>query len=689
MSGGEMKRFLIMGILLVIISSLIAKPIQYPKEAYSIELHGTQIYDDYHWLQDRNDPRVMKYILQENAYSDSFMVDTVLMQKLLMDDFSKYQEINKAEYPIIIGNYTYLSKVDNEGFKNIYRKKNGTEKEELVIDVRSMSQGRGFSRLVHWQISPDQKYVAFTMDFKGNEIGTLYIFSIVDQKLIGDSLENVSHMFFWNDSKTLLYVTREYPFNFKKLYAHEVDRLFSEDQKIYEVIENNGSIDLFADDQFIHFFVSENDSMQAFYQYKHKIKKGFKQLLSKRPANISYLFNEQYIFLIDDQSLSISPINKVNHQRVLRRYDEHTSLFHAELCKETLILFEESEGSQRIYCLNYKTGKITEVKMPDDSYSISNVSRSHHQKDYFDFSYTSLNKTLRYYRYDLKTQQLKLLSETQLKGYQEELYQTEKIYVVSHDQQRIPLTLFYRKDKFKKDGSNPLFLRAYGAYGYSQYPWFESHLISLADLGFVYAVAHVRGGSEMGKQWHTQSIGAGKDHSIKDYISCAELLINQKYTSKGQIAAFGRSAGGRLIAGAVNQKPELFGAAIYEVPACDGLNWMLDRKTDYFNQKEFGDPMNKEDFETYLRIDPYQNVRAQSYPPILLSAAWEDIRVSYWQPLKMTAKLRMLKTDQNPVLIKTRINAGHQGASSSNAYHEDWAFKYAFIMKMLKKEINK
>lgn len=681
-----MKRFLIMGILLVIISSLIAKPIQYPKEAYRIELHGTQIYDDYHWLQDRNDPRVMEYILQENAETDSFMVDTKPLQKQLMDDFSKYKEVSKAEYPTIIGSYTYYSKTDDAGFKNIYRKQKDSMIEELVINVNLMSKDRSFSRLIHWQVSPDQKYVAFTMDFTGNEIGTLFISSIEDQSLINDSLENVSHMFFWSDSKTLFYVTREYPFNFKKLYAHQIDQSFSQDRKHYEITQGNGSIDLFGDDQFIHFMVSENDSIQAFYQYKNKIDKGFLPLLSKRPANISYLFNEQYIFLIDDQSLSISPIKQTEQSRILRRYDDQSSLFNAELCNDYIVLFEEKEGSQKIYCLNYITGSLTEVKMPDESYSIGNVNQTDAKKDYVDFSYTSLSKPQCFYRFEIKTQRLNILSETKLEGYQEDLYHTEKIFVASQDQQLIPLTIFYRKDKLSKDGSHPLLLRAYGAYGYSQYPWFESHLISLADLGFVYAVAHVRGGSEMGKRWHTQSMVSGKANSVNDYISCAEALIDQHYTSKGKVIAFGRSAGGRLVAGVVNQKPELFGAAIFEVPACDGLNWMLDRRTDYFNQKEFGDPMKKEDFEAYLKLDPYLNVSAQYYPPILLSAAWEDIRVSYWQPMKLTAKLRSIKIDKNPVLLKTNINAGHQGASSSSSYHEDWAFKYAFMMKMLKIE---
>ncbi|HOD53114.1 MAG TPA: prolyl oligopeptidase family serine peptidase [Candidatus Cloacimonadota bacterium] len=661
--------------------SLFGEPTADKKEFF-LELHGEKLADEYHWLQDKNNPEVMNYIVQENLYADSVMADTQALQKQLLKEFYSFYEKSKNIIYQEVGKVKYFEKWEEGGFKNLYQKKG--VKETKILDMQKISEGQKFAKLIAWKISPDNRYMAYLIDFEGKEIGTLFIKNLKTLDEPADSLYGVSHMFSWGAKSYLFYVSRDYPFQFKRLYRHQTGTAFSEDKLIYENPSETGSVDLIEQDQFIQYIISDRDQSEAWYLNRKKPLSHFKPLFPKRPNTYVYGLYYDTVFMFENDKLFSFPINQPEKTTLIRQFDEQTSLYDYMICKDHIILFEEKWGSQQINCINLKDKDDNYIQFPEETYSISKIDSGNSSQDYFDFTYTSVLKPETTYRYDLKMKKLSIQSQKSFEYYDENDYQSDMIFIESHDGKSIPVSLVYKTDLFNFDGSNPLLLRAYGAYGYSQYPWFEPHLFSLLNRGFIYAVAHVRGGSEMGRQWHTDSIGSLKKNSVLDFISVSEGLIQLKYTSSDKLAIFGRSAGGRLINSVVNKKPSLFAVAISEVPACDGINWMLDRRSDLFNQKEFGDPMIQSDYLNYLEWDPYQTIKNQDYPPMMISAGWNDTRVSYWQPLKLTARLRDRKQDQNILLLKTDIDAGHRGGSSGDTYNRDWAYKYAFILKCLR-----
>ena len=678
-------KFSIVFFLLIITAYLWANAIVSPpvpeSKIYYHTIYGQQVLDEFFWLQEKTNPEVLDYILKENQYAEDMMAGTQQMQEKLLEEFYSFREKSSISKDIEVQDYFYYIKRDSLGIKNVYRKHKNSENEELVLNLQKQSQAHSFAKLMDWKISPDNKYISFLMDFSGQEIGTLFLKEIKQSSAIQDSLYGVSNMFFWLGNETLYYVSREYPFKFKKLYKHTAKTSFSEDILVTEVTADDSSIDIFEAKDFLHFIKRENSNFEVFYIEKETEK--IAKLMPDRKSHFSYLFNHDYIFLFENETLYITEFMNPQLFRKLKEYDNHSTLITGELCKDYVILFEEKQGAQMINVFDFKSKTDYYIQLPDASYNIWNIDSKSTDKDYFDFSYTSLVKPETHYRYHLKTKQLEIIAQKTFKNYDESLYQTEKIFIDSHDNKKIPVSLVYKKNLFKQDGSNPLFLRAYGAYGYSQYPGFEAHLFSLLNRGFVYAVAHVRGGSEMGKQWHLDSIGQLKSNSVKDYISVTEALITQKYSSEKLITAFGRSAGGRLTASAVNTRPDLYSTAIFEVPATDISSWLTERRDDTHNLREFGDPLDKDDFEFFKIWDPYLSIKAQNYPSILITAGWNDIRVKYSQPVKFGAKLRKTKTDNSLLLIKTDIDAGHRGGSTGNSYLTDWAYKYAFIFKEL------
>ena len=665
----------------IVFGNLMTMPVPIIYEHY-INLHEQKVLDEFFWLHNKSNPKVLDYIQEENDYAESIMQDTQQMQEKLHKEFYSFNEISTIRKEIEIQDYIYFVRRDTTGLKNIYRKLKSSENEELVLNLKEYSEAHSFCRLIEWKISPDNNYIAYLLDFSGQEIGTLFTMEIANKYAIKDSLYGVSNMFFWLDNETLYYVSRDYPFKFKKLFKHTVNTDFSNDTLIAEVFADDSSFDLFEAKDYLHYIQRENSNFQIFYINKKNEK--IAKLMPDRDRHFSYLFNNDYIFLFENDTLYMTNFNDSNSFAIIKQYDAYSSLFSAELCNNYIILFEETEGNQKINVFDYVLKKDHYIDLPDASYSLWNIDSTDSDKDYFDFSYTSLIKPQTHYRYHIESKQLEIMAEVSYEDYDKLPYQTEMIFIDSHDSKRIPVSLVYKKSLFKQNGSNPLFLRAYGAYGYSQYPTFETHLFSLLDRGFVYAVAHVRGGSEMGKQWHLDSIGQLKSNSVKDYISVSEGLITHKYSSEKLLIAFGRSAGGRLIASAINARPDLYSTAILEVPATDIVGWLSERRNDYHNLKEFGDPLNKDDFNFFREWDPYQSIKAQDYPHILITAGWNDIRVNYSQPVKYGARLRTNKTDSNLLLIRTDMDAGHRGGSTGDSYLSDWSYKYAFIFKSLK-----
>lgn len=677
------KKFLFGVIIFLFLFSLEGVPIA-EKNDYRYKTAGIEINDPYHWMQDRLKPQVMDYILKENAYSDSAMISTQNLQNELFQEMNQYPEIKKKVQGIRFKKFTYYHDTDG-AVDSLYRVDHKGIKHN-ILNLSYYKSKHNFVRMINYQYSPDFKYLAYLIDFTGNEVGTLFVLKVGESEDKADRLFGVSHMFFWDRLNQLFYVTRELPFKFQNIYIHNIKEDFSKDRLLISETSEKGSIDLYKSSDKLHFDVTRDTLIQAYMIRSDRKHTSYHPLMKERKQGSFYLYNNDVIVFIENNCLSLLNINSAKPDRIIKTLGHNTSLFDIKLCGQQLILFEEKEGAQKITNINLRTGQEFEVDFPEKTYTIYNASVDPLNNNILNFCYSSLNTPQISYRYYAQENKLELVEERILDKYNKELYQTDLIFVESRDKQSIPVSLVYRKDKFTGNGDNPLILRAYGAYSYSQFPGFDAYLLPMLDRGFVYAVAHVRGGSERGVQWYKEGIGNGKLNSINDYIAVSEALIKKGYTAQGRIAAFGRSAGGRLIASVINQRPDLFKCAILEVPACDGVNWLIERNNDYFNKSEFGDPEQKEAMDFYLQYDPYQAVKRQNYPALLITAGWNDNRVFYWQPLKLSAKIRDMKTDQNLLLMKTEIEAGHRGGSSADAYYLDWAYKYAFILKIFNLE---
>jgi oligopeptidase B len=651
-----------------------------------LELHGYKILDEYQWLQIKENPQVREYVDAENEYTNQMMKDTIELQKLLLDEMNSRKSIKKLDRYKTIGEYNYSQKnVDDK--RGLFRRHQDSQEEEMILNLTELSENLAFFRMITYKVSPNNNFIAYIVDTTGDEIGTLFIKNIENNQILSVT-NGISHMVEWLDDEYLFYVTKEFPFKEKNLYRHKLHSQPGDDVLVKQ-IEGEGGITLlkFSKDDVSLIIVDERGDSAETLSKENPLGK-FQTIISPQPKAITFAKAEDKIIQMLPQDngetkIVSYPLNQFSKREILRSYPPETAVLNYTIKKDYFIIWEQKDGSAYINCIDRKTNESRYIKFPEPSYNIWEGENPDYELNKYYFTYSSLNTPSRLYEYDIENDVLEIKEETVIDHFDQELYQVEKVFALSHDEKSIPISLVYRTDKFKKDGSNPLFLRAYGAYGYSQDPWFIPQIFSLLDRGFIYAIAHVRGGKEMGQIWHEQGKKLNKLNSFKDFISSAEFLIEEKYTNNDKIVAFGRSAGGMLVTGAINMRPDLFAVALPEVPACDVLNWLHLMNEDFFNRAEFGDPSNKEEFEYMLGWSPYEGIAKQNYPHLFISGGWNDPRVAYWQPLKYTARLRDRKTDDNLLLLEMDTEAGHAGRHGNRDNYESWAFKYAFILKSL------
>jgi oligopeptidase B len=653
------------------------------KKEFFLELHGDKLRDDYHWLQEKNNAEVMFYISQENLYADSIMAETQELQDQLLTEFYSFEEKSSNIVYKEVGNVKYFDKWETGGFRNVYQKKG--RKETKILDMEKISNGHRSASLIVWNISPNNQYLAYLVNFNGDHIGTLFIKDLYSMEEPADSLYGVSFMYAWATDSNLFYVTLEFPVKYNKLYNHKIGTDYSEDKLVYENESETGKMELIETDQYIQYVSSDKEQSEAWYIDRNKPLSQFQPMFPKRPNTYTYTIYNNTVIMYDNNQLFSFPVNEPDKITLIKQFDESTYLYDfIIICNNYLIIFEENDGYQKINCYDVEKKQDYYLQFPDKSYSISKIGTGDFSRDFFDFTYSSLHIPETTYRFDIKKKKMSILSQLSFKNYDENDYQSEKVFINSHDGKQIPVSLFYKKSLMKKDGSNPLLLTAFGAYGFSQHPKFQHQLIASLNRGFIYAIAHVRGGHEMGTQWHNDSIGSFKKNTVLDFISVSEELIQQKYTSSNKLAIMGKGAGGRLINSVLNYKPSLYAVAVSELPACDGVNWLLENNQNaLIHQTEFGNPMVHSDYLNCLEWDPYQTIKKQNYPPMLISTKWNDTFIGYWQALKLTAKLRDMKQDQNLLLLKTEFDGDYWRYSSINKYYEIWAYQYAFILKCL------
>ena len=659
----------------------------------------TKLSDNYYWMQNVQDPELLENIEEENGYVRNYMKPLKFIERNLYFEMLKRNVRDKVtnNEKQIVGNYEYYYKTKNsQGIPNIFRKEIKKDaKEELLIDVEknAIYDKNYWAELI--SVKPDNSIFAYIEPISG-DYDTRTIFRDIKLGKNIDTLYNIENIIWLQNSNSFFYVKRNQHNLANRLLKHELGTNSALDSTIYHEI-NEGNIiqshitdnsnycllesyDIYGNNEVYLINLSSNINnlkqiVKRQIKTNHRIDIIGDTLYSLSRENNNYIIYKTSINNIERKYWEKVVVNNKNEQiiSVLFLNDYFVLIVGRNLLNASIDVYDKT--GHFLYSIDFEKEK---------SYSIKFVTNKSKNKNIFQFQYTSLKTPKITYQYNLITLKLKKLSEQKVRGYIAKNYKTELFWANSNNGITIPVTIVYNKKLVKKNKKAPLYITAYGSGGMPILPEFSSLRLSLLDRGFVYAIAHVRGGSELGEKWHEDAMQLKKKNTFNDFIVCTEYLIKKKYTAKGKIIAEGGSAAGEVMGVAANWKPELFNTIILYVPSLDILNTVCDTTT-YFSgmdMGEYGNPKNKIVFKYIKSYSPYNNIKAQNYPNMLLTTGLNDTRVEYWNAVKTAAKLREMKTDNNTLLLRTDLYGGHSNNGFYN-YFAEKAFEYAFILNNL------
>ena len=675
--------------------------------------HNTNWEDDYSWVHQPNilevlkdssklDPEVRKYLEEENNYTEHHLKDTKGIQKTLFDEIKGRIKLDDESIPFKDRNYEYWTKTTTKGNYSIkLRKKIGTDliEEYWNGDEEKKKLNTEYFGVGDIEVSYNDKILGYSLDLKGSEYYTIYLRDIETNKIISEKIEDTAGgITFSLDDKFIFYSKLDKFHRPRKIYRHKIGDNISNDKLIFEEKSDafTVGINLTSDEKYFIITSSDHNTSEQYY-FKSTEENPEPKLIKKRNKGIIYSVNswDNHFYNHTNEKAEDFKIDYCNDLSIQdwKSYipaQEETLIGSLFFLNNWILRSEISNALPKIFVKNIKTNQEEEIKFTDEK--IIDPGISFYQKDrdtdLIYLSYSSPKTQSRTYLYNLKSKERKLVKEQEIpSGHNPEDYIVERLECNSHDGRKVPITLTRHK-KTKVDGTANVLLYGYGSYGSSMSPSFSSTKFSLIDRDIIWVTAHIRGGMERGMKWWKEGKLLNKKNTFEDYLAVGEFLIKNKYTSKKRFIGFGGSAGGLLLGAVVNQKPELFLAMILAVPFVDSLTTNLDHSLPLTVGEfdEFGNAKdNKEHFDYIYSYAPYNNIRKMDYPHMLITTSLSDNRVLFDEPLKFTAKLREYKTDNNLLLLKTEMNAGHGGKSGRDGAIEEIALDYAFALKVSKK----
>ncbi len=664
-----------------------------------ILIHGDKRTDNYFWLKERDNPAVIDYLKAENAYTEKMTQHTEELQSKLYQELVKRMKETDLDVPVKNGDFYYYRRTEKGKQYAIFcRKKSSLEAdEEIIFDQNEMATGHDYYQLGVFKISPNHKLLAFSIDTTGSETYTLYFKDLTTGHILDDQIPNTYYSLQWaNDNQTLFYNTlndAKRPF---RLFKHKLGVNPNEDVLIYQEEDEMYflSLDKTKSKKYLLLNLESKITTEVWYLDADRPEERFK-LIQPRQQKMEYYVEhhgDKFYILTNDNAIDFKLMQtSVQHppksawQEVIP-HRKKVKLNRVEPFENYLVIYEQEHGLEKIRITDLRRGQTHCIDFSEPAYGIGYAGNPEFNSETLRFRYSSLVTPESVYDYNMRhrTRELKKRKEVP-GGYDPALYHSERRFATADDGTKIPISLVYKKG-LKKDGSNPVFLYGYGSYGVTMEPTFNSNRLSLLDRGFIFAIAHIRGGGMLGRTWYENGKFLYKKNTFTDFIASAEYLIAENYTSKSKLVIYGGSAGGLLMGAVVNMRSDLFKAVVAKVPFVDVVNTMLDASipltiTEY---EEWGNPNEKEFYEYIKSYSPYDNVQAKDYPNMLITAGLNDPRVQYWEPAKWTAKLRAQKTDDNRLLLKTNMGTGHGGASGRYDYLKEVAFDYAFVFDVLK-----
>ncbi len=662
------------------------------KQPHQTSIHGYTLTDDYFWLRQKTNPSVRTYLESENAYTAAVMKPTEALQKTLYDELVGHIKETDLSVPYRRGAYTYYSKVAAGKQYPVYvRKPVGGGPEQVLLDQNELAKGLGYYSINEQVVSDDDSLLAFTFDSTGYRQYVLRIKNLNTGQMLPDRVPRVISLEWAKNGHTLFFTTEDsITKRSDKFWRHpigtaQMDLLYDEKDENFDVYSARS-----LDRNMIFLGTTAKTSSEFYYLPADKPMSDLKMLL---PREAGHEYDVDY----DDGRFYIRTNKGAKNFRVvsapLDNPSQWTEVVPAranvkvagmEFYRDHIVLLEREGGLPYIDVIDKKTRATHRIATPEATYSMRTDTNAEYDSNKLRYYYTSLVTPGTTFDYDMAAGTSEVLKRQEVPNFDRSLYESRRIWAVARDGTKVPVSMVFRKGT-KMDGSAPMLLYAYGSYGSSQDVNFSPSRLALLDRGFIWALANIRGGGELGEEWREAGRMMNKMNTFTDFIDVADYLEKNKYTSSDRLAVQGGSAGGLLMGAVANMRPDLFKAMIAAVPFVDVMNTMMDASLPLTTAEytEWGNPNVKSEFDYMMKYSPYENVKSQKYPAMLVEVSLNDSQVPYWEGTKFVAKLRRLKTDDNVLMLKANMGAGHGGASGRYDRLKDVAFEYAFLMGQL------
>lgn len=663
-----------------------------PKE---LTIHDHTRIDDYFWMNQREDAKVIEHLTAENEYTRQLLKHTEPLQEELYNEMVSRIKQDDSSVPYKDNGYFYYVRyVEGKEYPIYCRKKDSLDSdEELMLNVNEMAEGNNYFNVAGVSISQDNRLASYGVDKVGRRIYDIYFKDLKTGEILKDKLSNTTGSACWcNDNKTLFYSIKDEALRSFKIFRHQLGTEQASDVEIYHEEDETFHVIAYKSKSDQYIFIASFSSVSTEYKFLDANDPlGIFTTLQPRMKEVEYYVNhykEKFYIRTNLNAknfrLVTTPVTDtlVDNWVDMIPHNPNILLQEEEIFTDFMAVQERMNGLTQIRIINLETSEDHYLDFGEAAYTAGIGRNPEFNTDILRYNYSSLTTPGSVFDYNMKTREKILLKQDEVLGdFNKDNYFSERLFASAEDGALIPISLVYRKG-IKRDGKNPMLLYAYGSYGITTEPGFSSSRLSLIDRGFIWAIAHIRGGEDLGRYWYEEGKLLKKKNTFTDFIACAEYLINEKFTSSEKLSILGGSAGGLLIGTVINMRPDLFKAAVAAVPFVDVVTTMLDDSipltTGEYN--EWGNPNEKEYYDYILSYSPYDNIERKNYPTLLVTTGLHDSQVQYWEPAKWVAKLREYKTNDNPILLHTNMEAGHGGASGRFKRLKETALEFAFLI---------
>ena len=665
-----------------------------------LEIHHHKRNDPYFWMNEKENPEVIQYLEQENKYCDFIMKDTEDLQEELYEEMKSRYKKDDESLPYFFNAYWYIVRYEAGKEYPIFTRKKGSldNPEEIILDSNILAEGKDFYDTGSIAVSPDNTIVAFSEDIVGRRIYTIRFKNLVTGQFLEDEITNCTGKAVWAaDNLHVFYIVKDKSLRAYKVFRHKIGSPTTDDVLIFHETDDAFDVNVYKTKSLEYIFIASSSSISDEHRFipANNVNAEFK-IIATRKDDFEYAV-EHY----QDEFYIITNINKATNFKLVKTKVEKCDISHwtdviphrkevllegFEIFNNYLVIEERNQGLLQIRIIDFVKNEDYYLPFSDPTYTAYIASNLEFNTQLLRYGYTSMTRPHATLEYNMEDKTTKILKQQEVLGgkFSQENYISERIWAPSRDgKTQIPISLVYHKNT-KKTPETPLLIYGYGSYGHTVDAGFSNVRLSLLDRGFIYAIAHIRGGEYLGREWYEQGKMLHKKNTFYDFIDVAQYLIAEKYSSPPHLYAMGGSAGGLLVGAVMNMANELFNGVVAQVPFIDVVTTMLDEEipltTGEFD--EWGNPKKKKYYDYMLSYSPYDNIEKKNYPNTLITTGFHDSQVQYWEPAKWTAKLRDLKTDHNILIFKTDMNSGHGGASGRFESLKEDALEYAFLLKL-------